>query len=73
MYQFPLKAVQAFDIRPFPIIQDTASVDENVSMMILNDSITLRRDVARNLDPPMPGMVVPLGANHAGVECDFVV
>jgi hypothetical protein len=73
MYQSPFKGVQALDIRPLPIIQDTASVDENVSMMVFDNSITLGRDVARNLNPPKPGILVPLGANHPGVESDFVV
>jgi hypothetical protein len=73
MYQFPFEAVQALDIRPLPIIQNSARIDENVSMMVFNDSITLRRDVARNLNPPKPGIFVPLGANYAGVEGDLVV
>lgn len=63
MQQLPLEIVQTLDIRPFPLVQDTTTRDEDITYILHNllriNILHLHMPLAALLIPPRPQTPLP--------------
>ena len=64
----PLELVQSFNIRPFEIIEDPRSVEQQIAFLLKLYGDRSRIALPKS-DGPLTGLFVPITANDFGVEC----
>ena len=56
VHQLALERLQARDVGPLPVIENSASIDEELGTVV-EDFIS---DKVAHFEPPQPGFIVPL-------------